>query len=99
MQIFTRRTLREYWESPGREDSRIPLASWFRQTSAASWGSFAELRQDFANADYVGNERVVFNIGGNKHRLVAKVDFKYQMIFVRFIGTHAEYDKVKVSEI
>jgi mRNA interferase HigB len=99
MQVFTKRTLREYWEQSGREESRIPLASWFRQTSAASWRSFAELRPDFASADYVGSEKVVFNIGGNKYRLVAKVDFKFQMVFVRFIGTHADYDKVKVSEL
>jgi Uncharacterized protein conserved in bacteria len=68
------------------------LQIWHQAVSLAKWRNFAELKKQYGNADAVGNERVVFDVRGNKYRLIAKIDFEYQLVFIRFIGTHSEYD-------
>lgn len=95
MRVIARGTLREFWEQPGRHDAEEPLKAWFAHASAASWAQWADVKADFPRADWVGNDRVVFDIGGNKYRLVVKMEFSKQMIFIRFIGTHQEYDQIK----
>lgn len=75
------------------------LDEWYKTVKQADWGNFAELRQTFNSADYVGNDRYVFNIKGNRYRLVAMIFFDIRTMFVRFIGTHAEYDKIDCSTI
>ncbi len=75
------------------------LDEWYKSVKQADWGNFAELRQTFNSADYVGNDRYVFNIKGNRYRLVAMIFFDIRTLFVRFIGTHAEYDKIDCSTI
>ncbi len=92
MRIISKRTLREYWEKHG--DSENALKIWYKETEAAQWKNFVELKKIFRTADYVGNDRVVFDIKGNNYRLIAKIDFEFRLVFVRFVGTHAEYDKI-----
>jgi mRNA interferase HigB len=87
------RALREFWQA-GHADAERPLRAWFSRTNAAEWSSFADLRQDFQSADQVGNH-VVFNVGGNNYRLVANVNYQSHYVLVRWIGTHAEYDRIK----
>lgn len=94
MRIVSQRTLKEFYEGSGREDSRSALERWYEITENAEWEDFNDLKKDFPSADYIGNQHYVFNIRGNKYRLVVVVKFTIGYIFIRFIGTHTEYDKI-----
>lgn len=85
--------------TPGREDSKVALERWYHLTEAAEWKGLSDIRKDFPATDYVGNQHFVFNIRGNKYRLVVVVKFVMGYVFVRFVGTHEEYDGIKVDEI
>lgn len=80
-------------------DAAGSLNDWYRKTKAANWSSFAEVRQTFPTADYVGNDRVVFNIRGNRYRLVVMIFCSIRTVFIRFAGTHEAYDSVKVNKL
>ncbi|MGC1394060.1 MAG: type II toxin-antitoxin system HigB family toxin [Coleofasciculaceae cyanobacterium] len=90
MHIITRVRLKEFWEK--HPDAETSLRLWYKLTSLAQWKNFVELRLVFPSADQVEN-LTVFNIGGNKYRLITLVDYEYQKIFIRHVLTHAEYDK------
>lgn len=91
MRVIALRTLREFWDrSSGHADARLPLLAWFRHTEKADWSSPAELKAAVRTASILGNNRVVFNIGGNKYRLVAAVNYPYRVVYIRFVGTHKE---------
>ncbi len=90
MHIITRSRLTEFGKK--HPDAQTSLLVWYKFTSLAQWQNFAELRQVFPSADQVGN-LTVFNIGGNKYRLIVLVDYKYQKVFICHVLTHAEYDK------
>jgi mRNA interferase HigB len=77
----------------------VPLLEWYDKVSEADWSNINDVKETFNNADYVGNERFVFNIKGNKYRLVAAVLFNIRTVYIKFIGTHAEYDKIDVETI
>lgn len=96
MHIISNKTLREHWEKPGRQDSEQPLKAWYAIASKAEWKHFADVRKQFGSASIVG-DRVVFNIKGNVYRLVVRINFERQLGFVRFVGTHSEYDKLDVK--
>ncbi len=98
MRIIAKRTLRECWEKPGRKDSRKPLSDWFELVSAADWATPKDVKAQFRNVSFVG-ERVVFNVAGNKYRLVVWINYPYRVVYVRFVGTHKEYDAIDVAEI
>jgi mRNA interferase HigB len=92
MHVISRRALREFWEL--RPDAEDPLRRWFKLASTAEWTTFAELRAECPSADYV-EDLIVVNIGGNKYRLIIEVYFRDQVVLVRHVLTHAEYDKSK----
>ncbi len=92
MHIISRSRLREFWEQDAR--SRSALDEWFKRLKKLKPANIAELRQTFPHADPVGT-CIVFNIGGNKYRLVTKIDFHRQTVYVRHVMTHKEYDKEK----
>ena len=87
MRIVSHRKLREFYQSPGKEDSEVALERWY------------EMKADFGSVDAVGNQHYVFNIRGNKYRLVVVVKFVMGYVFVRFVGTHEEYDQIDASTI
>ena len=99
MRIVSHRRLKEFFEKNGNEDSRVPLERWYEITENAQWHNFAALRQDFPSADYVGNQHYVFNISGNRYRLVVVVKFIMGYVFVRWVGRHADYDKIDCKNI
>jgi mRNA interferase HigB len=99
MRVISRKALREFWERPGRADAEQPLKAWFHEAEQADWAKPADVKAAFRSASIVGNNRVVFNIAGNKYRLVARVNYPYRILYVRFVGTHREYDKVNVEEV
>lgn len=102
MRIIARKTLERYVQSrTGRADQsalRTALEAWYHEVRDATWSTPAELKAQFASASVVG-DRVVFNIKGNNYRLVAAIDFKRQIAFVKWIGTHAEYDRIDVRSV
>jgi mRNA interferase HigB len=87
--VISRRQLREFWQVHARAE--VSLRTWYKVVSAARWQDFGELRQSFPGADQVGR-LVGFNVGGNRYRLVALVDYAWQKVFVRRVMTHEEYD-------
>ncbi len=99
MHIISHRKLKEFYESPGKEDSRIALERWYDIVRQSEWHSLSEIKVDFPSTDYVGNQHYVFNIKGNNYRLVVVVKFTIGRIFIRFVGTHAEYDEIDCSTI
>ena len=99
MRVIARRTLREFWERPGHRDAEQPLRAWFAEARRATWRGPAEIKATYRNASFVGNDRVVFNVGGNKYRLVVAVKYSARIVFVRFVGTHEEYDEIDVGEV
>jgi len=93
MRIFTEQRLKEYVEE--RPECRVAVQDWVMKVKKAEWKNFADIKATFRTVDYVGNQRYVFNIKGNNFRLVAIVRFTVEFVYIRFIGTHAEYEKIK----
>lgn len=95
--IFSKSTLKEYWlKNP---DSEQYLKTWFDTAINANWKTPNDVKQTYANASILKDSRIVFNIKGNTYRLIAKFNFEKQWIFIRFIGTHNEYDKIDANSI
>jgi mRNA interferase HigB len=93
-------TLKAFWEkNPDCVDARDPILAWYRFALSADWASPAEVKADFAHASSLKDGRVVFNIGGNKYRLVVWINFNYRVVYIRFIGTHAQYDRIDAQTI
>ena len=90
MRVVSRRRLREFWEHQARAE--VSLRAWYKVVKTVRWRDFREVRQTFPSADQVGR-LVVFNIAGNRYRLVAKVDYWSQKVFIRGVMTHEEYDR------
>lgn len=97
MRIIALRTLRDFWQS--HADAEIPLRSWYAAASRADWRSPADVKAAYRNASFVANTRIVFNVKGNAYRLVVAVHYNRGMMFVRFIGTHRDYDKIDAKRI
>ncbi|WP_420635198.1 type II toxin-antitoxin system HigB family toxin [Candidatus Palauibacter sp.] len=97
MRVIAKRTLRAFWESDPRAEQ--PLKAWHAVAKKAEWSSPADVKVAYGNASIVGNDRVVFNIGGNRYRLIIRFDYSCGIAFVRFVGTHAEYDEVDATEV
>jgi mRNA interferase HigB len=89
MRVISKPRLREFWK--GYPEAKLPLENWFRVVSKTDWNSFADVKNTFRSADLF-EDCVVFNIGGNKYRLVAKIRYRTKKVFVRFVLTHSEYD-------
>lgn len=97
MRVISRRKLREFWER--HPDAESPLSAWFREAERDRWTKPADVKAKYRNASFVG-DRVVFNIKGNDYRLIVRVDYPHQIVFVRFVGTHKDYDALDdVAEV
>ena len=99
MRIIAFRTLREFFKKPEYADSEASLRAWYYEVKTAEWTNSNELKQQYKNSSIAGEGRVVFNIKGNAYRLVVATDYEFQAVFVRFIGTHKQYDKIDVKTI
>src|SRR3972149_1912645 len=97
MHVISIKTLREYWQA--RPDSEEPLKAWKAEAEKASWKAPGDIKKRYRSADFLKGNRVVFNIKGNEYRLVVKIHYNTGTVFIRFIGTHAEYDKINAEEI
>ena len=99
MHVISHRKLKEFYETPGMEDSKVALERWYDIAEKAEWHNFAEIKENFPATDFVGNQHYVFNIKGNKYRLIVAIKFTISRVFIRFVGTHADYDKIDASTI
>jgi mRNA interferase HigB len=97
MRIIARKTLINYWKK--HPDSEQPLKSWFDEIQNAFWDTPNQLKEQFKNASIITKKRVVFNIKGNSYRLVTDIEFRIGIVFIIWIGTHKEYDKINVKDI
>ena len=96
MRIIAKRALRKFWELyPDAEDS---LLAWYREVEKEDWTKPSQVKDKYRSASFVG-DRVVFNIKGNDYRLVVKINYPYRVVYVRFVGTHKEYDEIDVKEV
>ncbi len=97
MRIIAISTLRNFWEKNG--DAEEPLKAWFQEVKLADWTTPHQVKVMYRNASVIGGNRIVFNIAGNKYRLIVKFNYPYRIGYVRFIGTHAEYDRIDAEEV
>lgn len=97
MHIISRKTLSDYWKKvPETEQA---LKSWFAEAQKAEWDNPAEIKEKYRSASILKNNRVVFNICGNKYRLIVRINYGSKTLFIRFVGTHVEYDKINAEEV
>lgn len=97
MRIIARRTLRQFWAK--HPDAEQPLKAWHKRVEAANWRQPADVKAEYGNASILKNNRICFDIGGNKYRLIVHINYDKQIVFIRFIGTHAEYDRIDANTI
>jgi mRNA interferase HigB len=97
MQVVSRKTLVAFWEKHPRAEA--PLSTWFVAARAAEWKTPQDIRNDFSSVDLVGDNRVIFDIGGNNYRLIAHVSYTYKSVLIKFVGTHAEYDRIDPEKV
>ena len=97
MGVIAKSTLRKFWEQKECSDSQSPLESWYEETINANWESPQAVKNQYSHSSICANNRVVFNIGGNKYRLVVEIQYQAGIVWVKFIGTHAQYDKINVE--
>ncbi len=97
MRIIAKRTLRLFWEK--HPDSEAALRAWHAEVSKADWSNPADIKVRFPSASFLVGNRVVFNIKGNHYRIVVRINFPYRVVYLRFVGTHAEYDSVDATTV
>lgn len=98
MRVIALSRLKRFWEGK-YADAREPLLAWYRHTLKADWRAPADVKRDFGAASVLRDGRVVFNIGGNKYRLVVWINYPCRVVYVRFIGTHADYDRIDAQSV
>ncbi len=97
MQVYSERKLRDFWKN--RPDAEGPLEAWYREVRNADWKKPSDIKAMYGSASILKGGRVVFNIGGNKYRLVVQINYAYQVVYILFIGTHKQYDTIDAEEV
>jgi len=97
MRIIARKALKTFWEQ--HPDAEQPLKAWFKFAQGADWKTPTEVKADYRNASFLADNRVCFNIAGNKYRLVVRVNYPYRLVYIRFVGTHAAYDDIDANQV
>ena len=95
--MIAKRTLRSFWNK--HKDCEQHLKSWYKEAEDAVWKSPGDIKIDYPSASFLKDDRVVFNIKGNNYRLIVKINYSYKIVWIRFIGTHAQYDKIDANNI
>lgn len=97
MRIISRKTLVNYWAKV--PSTKEELEAWYAEARSADWATPADVKGKYGNASILKKGRVVFNICGNKHRLVVRINYVYRVVYIRFLGTHAEYDQINAQDV
>ena len=100
MRVIALRTIKQFVGStPAYKDAPEPALAWYQQVLSADWSSPSEIKRDVASASILKDGRVVFNIAGNKYRIVVCINYPYRVVYIRFIGTHRQYDQIDAQTI
>ncbi|WP_201523851.1 type II toxin-antitoxin system HigB family toxin [Aliarcobacter butzleri] len=99
MRIISKKTIKDFYEQTLYQDSKESLEAWHKEAIKADWQNPNDIKKQYKSASLVGNNRVVFNIHGNKYRLIVKINYFAKVVYIRFIGTHKQYDKIDATEI
>jgi mRNA interferase HigB len=97
VRIISRKALREFWQK--HADAERPLRAWYQDVKHSDWEGPADIKNTYQNCSFVSNNRVVFNIKGNKYRIVVMVQYTFRIVFIRFVGTHKEYDRINPAMV
>ena len=97
MRVISRRTLKDFWKK--HADAEQPLKAWFHEAKAIRWKSFTDIKARYRSADALPGNRVVFNLKGNTYRLIVHIHYNTGIVFIRFLGTHAGYDKIDAATV
>ncbi len=97
MRLISRKTLKDFWER--HSDAKQPLQAWYADVKRARWKSPSDVKSVYHNASFVANNRVVFNIKGNTYRVVVAIQYQFGVVYIRFLGTHEEYERIDASTI
>ena len=96
MRVIAKKTLRDFWNE--HPDCEQQLKAWYQEAEEAKWKSPVEIKKEYPNASILEDHRIVFNIKGNHYRLIVRINYSYAMVWIRFIGTHAQYDKIDATK-
>ena len=99
MRIISRKALREFWEQSDYADSEQPLKAWFDEAKQVKWKTPNQIKEQYKSASILKDNRVVFNIHGSKYRLIVKINYDFGYIFIRFVGTHKQHDKIEANKV
>jgi mRNA interferase HigB len=97
VRVVAKSTLRDFWIN--HPDAEEQLKAWFNEAEKSTWNSPNDIKSEYPSASILPDNRIVFNIKGNKYRLVVRINYKVRIVWIRFIGTHADYDKIKANTI
>jgi mRNA interferase HigB len=99
MRVIAKSTLVKFWQSGSFADAERPMTEWYNFFLKATWETPQALKADIGTASIIKGGRVVFNIAGNKYRIVVAIDYARQIAWIKFVGTHAQYDKIDVETV
>ena len=99
MRIISKKTLKDFYEQSKYIDSRSSLEAWHKEVLKLDWNNPNEVKEMYRSASIIGNEKVVFNISGNKYRLIVTINYHAKIVFIKFIGTHKQYDNVNMEDL
>ncbi|RLA63358.1 MAG: type II toxin-antitoxin system HigB family toxin [Epsilonproteobacteria bacterium] len=99
MRIISKKTLKDFYMNPKYLDSNNALESWHKEVLKLDWNNPNEIKKMYRSASIVGDEKVVFNIAGNKYRLMVTINYYAKIVFIKFIGTHKQYDKIDIKDL
>jgi mRNA interferase HigB len=97
VRVIAKSTLRTFWTK--HKDCEEQLKSWYKEAEEANWKAPKDIKRDYPTASFLPDNRIVFNIKGNKYRLVVKINYDYAIVWIRFVGTHGQYDEINASKI
>jgi len=99
MHVISRAKLKKFYTKDGHQKSKSALEAWYHEAKKSQWRSWTDIKEKYRSASILKGNRVVFNMAGNKYRLIVKINFPTQTVFIRFVGTHKEYDKINAEVI
>jgi len=97
VRVIAKKTLRDFWSH--YPDCEQQLKAWYQEAEESNWKGPNDIKQDYPSASIIGDNRIVFNVKGNRYRLIVRINYSYGMVWIRFIGTHRQYDKIDATKI
>jgi len=99
MRIISKKTLKDFYEQSKYSDSKSALEAWYKEVLKLDWSNPNEIKKMYRSASIIGGTKIVFNIAGNKYRLIVTINYYAKIVFIKFIGTHKQYDKIDIEEL